>query len=61
VVNASPELGKQLPCILAPGEEWSNLTDQESLLEKCPSGYIYVGISHNQKKRAIYKRVKIEA
>lgn len=61
IVNSDPRLGQEIPFILAPGEEWSNLTDQKSLFEKCPNGYIYVGIIHNQRKRPIYKRVKQNA
>jgi len=61
IVNAHPALGKQLPCKLAPGEKWSNMADQNNILKDCPSGFIYLGIIHNQKKKPVYKRVKINA
>lgn len=59
VVNSSPLLGQDIPFKLLPGEEWSNMTDQDDLKEKFPGGYIYVGIIHNQRAKPIMKRVKI--
>ena len=61
IINCDPRLGSQIPTVLAPGEEWSNLADQEGLKEQSPKGFYYIGVMHNQKKRPIYKRVKINA
>jgi hypothetical protein len=60
IINCDPRLGSKIPTVLAPGEEWSNLADQQGLKEQNPNGFYYIGIMHNQKKRPIYKRVKID-
>ena len=61
VINSHPSLGKQIPYVLAPGEEWSNVADQENIQEGFTGGYLYLGIIHNQRARPIYKRVKISS
>jgi len=57
--NEHESLGPLLPHVLRPGEEWSNAFDQEYLEEKFSDGWLYVGVIHNQKKRPVYKRVKL--
>ncbi len=59
VVNAHPAQGKQVPYVLDPGEEWSNMLEQKCMEENDEVKYLYLGIIHNQRKRPIYKRVKI--
>ncbi len=58
VVNISPLTGKDIPFVLEPGNEWSNLAAQDELLEKSSNGHLYIGIIHNQRRKPIYKRVK---
>jgi len=57
-VNTDVSLGKPIPYVLRPGEEWSNMADQMDIQEKCAGGLLYIGIIHNQRKRPVYKRVK---
>jgi len=61
VVKTHPALGKTVPYVLAPGEEWSSLANQENIQENNSGGYLYLGIIHNQRDKPIYKRVKINA
>jgi len=61
IINTSPLLGKPIPFVLAPGEEWHNLADQEDITKDCKDGYLYLGVLHNQSNRPVYKRVKINA
>jgi hypothetical protein len=61
IINASGLLGRPIPYVLKPGEEWSNMADQKDIQEKCADGLLYIGIIHNQKKRPVYKRVKFRA
>ncbi len=58
IVTTHPGLGKTVPFVIAPGEEWSSLADQEDILNKAKGEFLYLGIIHNQRKRPIYKRVK---
>lgn len=58
VVNTHPALGKQVPYVLSPGEEWQSMADQQELQNHYSGGYLYLGIIHNQRNRPIYKRVK---
>ena len=61
IVNTDLSLGKPIPFVLHPGEEWSSMADQKSIEEKCIGGHLYIGIIHNQRKRPVYKRVKFKA
>ncbi len=61
IVNTDGSLGKQIPYVLRPGEEWSNMAIQKDIEEKCAGGLLYLGIIHNQRKRPIYKRVKFRS
>jgi hypothetical protein len=61
VINTHPNLGKSVPYVLGPGEEWSSLADQKDITEKSDGGYLYMGVRHNQSNRPIYKRLKINA
>jgi len=61
VVNVHPSLGKPVPYVLAPGEEWNSLADQDDIMKQSGGGYLYIGIIHNQRKRPIYKRIKLNA
>ncbi len=61
VVPTHPALGKTVPYVLAPGDQWSSLADQDYMLEKAKGGFLYLGIIHNQRKRPLYKRVKVSA
>ena len=58
VVPTHPALGKTVPYVLAPGDQWSSLADQDDMLKKAKGGFLYLGIIHNQRKRPLYKRVK---
>ncbi|MFZ3136192.1 MAG: hypothetical protein WA126_02235 [Thermodesulfovibrionales bacterium] len=58
IVNTDPSLGKTIPYVLRPGEEWSSMANQKSIQEKCAGGLLYIGIIHNQRKRPVYKRVR---
>jgi hypothetical protein len=58
IINITPQTGKDIPFILEPGTEWSNLAAQSDLFEKAGDGYLYLGIIHNQRSKPIYKRVK---
>lgn len=60
IVNTHAALGKTVPYVLAPGEEWSSLADQADLLKNAKGRFLYLGIIHNQRKRPLYKRVKVD-
>lgn len=60
IINVNAGLGKTVPYVLAPGEEWSSLADQDDIFKKAKGGFLYLGIIHNQKTRPIYKRVKVD-
>jgi hypothetical protein len=61
MININNQTGHPVPFILEPGTEWGNLADQEFLMERTENGRVYLGIIHNQRKRPIYKRVKLKA
>jgi hypothetical protein len=61
VINTHPSLGKPVPYVLAPGEEWSSLANQKDIQGKSAGGYLYLGVIHNQRKRPVYKRIKLNA
>lgn len=46
VVNTHPALGKTVPYVLSPGEEWNSLADQEEILKNAEGGFLYLGIMH---------------
>ena len=58
IINAHPSTGKTIPYVLKPGEEWNNLAEQNNIDENYISGYLYIGISHNQRKKPKYVKVK---
>ena len=58
VINISPETGTKIPFVLEPGAEWNNLAAQADLFKMSGSGYLYLGIYHNQRSKPVYKRVK---
>ena len=58
IINTHGSLGQTVPYVLAPGDEWSSLADQENILKKAKDKLLYLGIIHNQKKKPVYKRVK---
>ena len=61
VVNTT-ELSHPIPKLLNPGEEWKGMLDQGDLEKKKEgASFIYVGVVHNQSKKPIYKRVKLNA
>ena len=60
VVNTHPAIGQQVPYVLAPGEEWRGMMEQKPMEENDKINYLYLGIIHNQRKRPIFKRVKIK-
>jgi len=63
VVPTGLPIGKNLPHVLPPGEEWSNMIDQgdvEERMFKGKGGALYVGVIHNQKtKGGVYVRLKL--
>jgi hypothetical protein len=48
---------KQLPVKLGPGEEWMGIVEQDE--EFINGELLYIGIIHNQKKKPIFKQVKL--
>lgn len=58
IIKCHVSLGDPVPYKLNPGEEWFNMADQEPIKKELSNGLLYMGISHNQKKRPIYKRVR---
>jgi len=58
IVNITPDTGNDIPFVLGPGAEWSNIAAQDKLFEAAGNGIIYIGIVHNQRRKAIYKRIK---
>lgn len=60
VINCHPALGNTVPFLLSPGEEWRGLADQGDLSEHINNGVLLIGIIHNQRKRPILKRTKID-
>ena len=61
VINIDPAIGKPVPYVLNPGEEWSCMTAQKRIQEECAGGLLYIGVLHNQRKRPVCKRVKFSA
>ena len=59
MINIDHQTGHPVPFMLEPGAEWANLADQKFLMERAGNGRVYLGIIHNQRKRPIYKRVKL--
>ncbi len=61
IVNTTT-LSHPIPKLIGPGEEWRGMLDQGDLeLKKKGARYIYIGIVHNQRKKPLYKRVKLNA
>jgi hypothetical protein len=60
IVNGTTD-GKPVPHIVAPGEEWHGVANQTAILDGFKGKYLYIGVIHNQSKRPIYKRVKLNA
>jgi hypothetical protein len=58
VVFTGP-LGQPIPYVLKPGEQWSNVVEQLDLQSHYQGGYLYIGVSHNQRKRPIYAHVHL--
>lgn len=59
MINTNAQMGNIVPHILNPGEEWGNLAEQKFLLDRPKGSRVYLGVIHNQKRKPIYKRVKI--
>lgn len=58
VVGTHPIVGP-LPRVLLPGEEWQGMSDQTDMPEHYSrSGYLYMGVAHNQRRRSVYTRVR---
>ena len=58
---ANTGLTQPLPHILEPGERWLGIIEQNEDLEKMArQGYLYCGISHSLKAKAVLQRVRIE-
>ncbi|MGH8194067.1 MAG: hypothetical protein ACREQ8_06665 [Woeseiaceae bacterium] len=60
IVNCDAQLGNTVPHVLLPGEQWHNLADQAELQLKGQKRRVYLGVIHNQRKRPVYKRVKLD-
>ncbi len=53
-------LSDTLPYVLKPGEEWKHLVDQSGMQRQLGSGYVYLAVTHNQRKSPVYaKKVRI--
>jgi hypothetical protein len=61
VINTNRATGNDVPHVLNPGEEWANLADQNFLKERAKGSWLYLGVIHNQKRRPIYKRVRLDS
>jgi hypothetical protein len=48
-----------LPHMVGPGEEWRGMADQMKLQKGFAGGYLYLGVAHNQAKRAVVARVRL--
>lgn len=57
-VVPNPAPGR-LPHVLAPGERWTGVLDQDGLA-KLPAGELRIGVAHVLSKRTIYRPVRIE-
>lgn len=58
---ANTGLAQPLPHVLEPGERWLGIMEQNQDLEKMAGeGYLYCGINHSLKARAVLKRVRLE-
>ena len=53
-----PVFGKGIPCVLQPGDQWTGLAEQDGLQNKASGRPLYLGVIHNQRKKAVYKRVR---
>lgn len=60
IVNGTPD-GLPVPHKVAPGDEWRGVANQGLISEGFKGKYFYIGIIHNQRKKPIYKRVKLNA
>jgi hypothetical protein len=60
IVNGTSD-GLPVPYKLAPGDEWRGIADQVLMLKDFKGKYFYIGVIHNQGKKPIYKRVKLNA
>ena len=58
MVHNAPD-ASPIPCKLNPGDEWYGYANQELVFKKVSANYFYIGVIHNQRKKPIYKRVKI--
>lgn len=56
-IISNANTNQPLPFKLEPGEEWTGLALQDELLKD--KKFVYLGVIHNQREKAIYKRVKI--
>lgn len=58
---ANTGLAQPLPYVLEPGERWLGIMQQnEDLEDMAKQGYLYCGIIHSLKKKAVLQRVRIE-
>ena len=60
VVNGTSD-GLPISTKVSPGEEWRGMADQELIMKDFKGKYFYIGVIHNQRKKPIYKRVKLNA
>lgn len=60
MVNGTPD-GLPVPYKVNPGDEWRGVANQDRIFQNFKGKYFYVGVIHNQRKKPIYKRVKINA
>lgn len=60
IVNGA-DGSSSVPMKINPGDEWCGIADQDAVMEGFKGKYFYLGVIHNQKKKPIYKRVKIGA
>lgn len=57
IITTNSVMGKDVPYVLKPGEQWNRWADQHDLQKKVGNGYLYLGVTHNQRKRPVYQRV----
>lgn len=59
VIPPIESMGSNVPCLLAPGEEWKNFIEQSPLQKDFGKGCFYIGVGHNQSNRLIYAKVRL--
>jgi|SRR5690554_1894576 len=60
IVKAN-EFSSPIPKKLEAGEEWRGIVEQSGTLAGFENSTVYIGIQHNQNKKPIYKKLRINS